>query len=329
MIYKESQMIESITNKNIKNFNKNGGIDMYIHEDDNEKEVLLKKMKEIDQKYEMQEYDMPEIQSLGLKEMVYESPSEENIEQQAKDYLQTYKEKELSGIKDKYSSKFENIDNDAIKALEDKIEDEEKIYSIYENILNKSKNINTKKGLSRSSIFENAIKEIEGEKEISLSEAELEYNKTISKLENERNILEQQKESALTSFDISYATKLQNKIANINSEIAKETAKVMKHNQDIAKQEEIYKKEQEKIIEKEQKNVDKKNQDLQNLIDKKGKTEIEKMKAQEKYEILYDYLSNVDKINALNELEQDSRNYKNALGSYYNLLYAQMLKRQE
>ena len=324
MIYKESEMIESITNKNIENFNKNGGVDMYVHKED-EKEDILKKMEEVDKKYELKEYVAPELQSLGLEEMIYEAPSEEDIEQKAKDSLQLYKDNELQKLDTTYSSRFNNLEENVLKALDSKTDSEDKTLSDYKKALDRSKNTNIKRGLSRSSILENAIKEIEGAKESKLSDIELEYEKKINKLENERSILEQQRDSALTSFDISYATKLQNQIASINSEIAKEQAAVLKHNQDIAKQEEAHIKEQEKAIEEDQKAIDKKNQEIQSL----GQTQIEKIKAQEKYDILHSYLSNLSKANALSELEKESDTYKTALGSYYNLLYAQMLKRQE
>ena len=72
-------------------------------------------------------------------------------------------------------------------------------------------------------------------------------------MKNEREYFRKSKESALTSFDISYAMKLQNKISSLNAEIAKEQEKVLKYNKEIAKQEADYIKEQEKLRRKNKK----------------------------------------------------------------------------
>jgi hypothetical protein len=334
MIFKQSELVEIINEKNIENFEKNGGINMYIYktskdeEEKSKKSAVLEKIKEIDSKYQIQEYTPAELETLGLEEMDFIAPTKEDVESQAINSLKDYKDNNLKSIDEKYETKFSSLSENALKVLEDKQEDEEKIDLNYEKSLQKTKNSNIKKGLAHSSIFENALKAIEEDKEVSKNIVEQEYLKKISKLENEKSILEQQKESALTSFDISYATKLQSKIANINSEIAKEKDKVLKYNQEIAKQEAAFQKEQEKSLASEQKKVDERNKALQDLINKKGQTEVSRMKAQEKYEIIYDYLSNLPKEEALKELEND-KEYKNHLGSFYSLLYAQMMKRKD
>lgn len=333
MIYNESELIETINNKNIENFEKNGGIDMYVYKTSKEEEKTLKdsvleKLKEVDNKYEMEDYVAPELQTLELEDMEYTSPTDDEIHNKAIESLQNYKDSELLSLEDKYDAKFANVSESALKALENKEEDETDILSDYGSSLKKAKNSNIKRGLSHSSIMEKALKAIEGEKEVRQSEVEQEYVKKISKLENEKSILEQQKESALTSFDISYATKLQSKIASINSEIAKEQAAVEKYNQANEKQEEAYIKEQEKAIAAEQKTVDARNKALQNLIDKKGVTEVNRMKTQEKYEIVYNYLSSLSKVDALKELQSEST-YKDTLGNFYTLLYAQISKRKD
>ena len=263
-----------------------------------------------------------------MEEQELKEPTNEEIEQQAIDSLKTYRDNELSKIDEKYSLKFADISEDAEKALTEKNEDISNISEDYETALRKTKNASIKKGVSRSSIYENALKEIEGVKESNLDLIEQEYNKTINRLKNERDILESQKESALTSFDISYAMKLQNKISSLNAEIAKEQEKVLKYNKEIAKQEADYIKEQEKIEAEKQKKVADKNSALQKLIDQKGQAEVQRMKAEEKYNVFFDYLSNISKDDAINELKNDPI-YKNDLGSYYNLLYAQILKRKD
>lgn len=331
MVIDEDKLKKSIKNKNIENFNKSGGVNMYLKDEEDDKikkDEILEKIKGIDSKYIPDEYIPSEIQHLDLEEQEYIKPTNEEIEQQAIDSLKTYRDDELNKIDNKYGSKFTNISEDAEKALTEKSEDISAINEDYETTLRKTKNSSIKKGVSRSSIYENALKEIEGVKENNLDLTEQEYNKTINKLKNERDILESQKESALTSFDISYAMKLQSKISSLNSEIAKEQEKVLKYNKEIEKQEADYIKEQEKVAVEEKKKIEDKNSALQKLINQKGQTGVQRMKAEEKYNVFFDYLSNISKSDAINELKNDSV-YKNDLGSYYNLLFAQMLKRKD
>lgn len=334
MTFNESELIDSINNKNIENFNNNGGIDMYIYKVSEEdstsgKNAVKEKIKEIDSKYSIEEYVPKELKTLGLEEMKYEDrPSDEDIEKKAADSLNNYKKNEISKINNKFSSQFSDLREDAENALEDKSEDISSINSKYDSSVKRARNNSIDQGISRSSIINNALKAIEEEKGTKISEVEVESNKVKSRLENEKNILEQQKESALSSFDISYAVKLQNKIAGLNKEIAKEEEKVLKYNKEIATKEEFYKKEQEEDAKEEQDRINKKNKDLLKQIDQKGLTEVARTKVQEKYGILLDYLSGMPKAKAMDELQNDSM-YKNELGPYYSLLYAIMLKRQD
>ncbi|MDD4110360.1 MAG: hypothetical protein PHS54_02275 [Clostridia bacterium] len=333
MVIDENELKESIHKKNVENFNKNGGINMYLKDEEDDeiktkKDEVLEKIKEIDSKYVPEEYVPTEIELLELEKREFTAPTDEELENQAIESLKTYKENEIDKIDDKYSSKFIDISEDVEKTLNEKEGDISSINTDYETTLKKTKDSSVKKGVARSSIYENALREIEGEKESNLDTIEQEYNKVINSLKNERDILQSQKESALTSFDISYAVKLQSKIDSLNTEIAKEQEKVLKYNKDIEKQEADYIKEQEKLAAAEQKKVEEKNSALQKLIDKKGQTEIQRLKAEEKYNVFYDYLSSISKADAVDELKNDPV-YKNDLGSYYNLLYAQMLKRKD
>ncbi len=333
MIFSEKELVDSINKKNIENFNNNGGINMYVYKVSEDKDLaskkdaVLEKLKEIDSKYTQQDYIPKEKQTLGLEEMEFIQPTEDEIEKKAMESLSEYKSSQLSSIDDKYSSKFTDLNEKAQKALEENEEDIVSIDSKYDSSIKKTQNSNIEKGLSRSSIFNNALKEIENDKNDKVDEVDSEYKATINKLESERSILEQQKESALSSFDISYAVKLQNKIKNINSEIAKEQDKVLKYNQSVAKQESTYQKEQEELALAEQKEIAKKNKSLQDLINKNGEIGVSKLKAQEKYDIVYNYLSDLPKDQALKELQNEPA-YKNQLGSYYTLLNALMLNRK-
>ena len=223
---------------------------------------------------------------IKVKQMSFQAPHDDEIERLAVDSLNSYKDNQLESINSKYDVKLGNLDENILSASDKKDLGEEKIQFNFDKMADKVKNKNIKKGLAHSSIFENALREIEDSKQKEIESVNLEYEKKRSKLENEKNILEQQKQNALTSFDISYATKLQNKIANINAEIAKEEAKVIKYNKEVSAKEEAYKKEQEKEIAVEQKKVDEHNKNLQKILDANGMVEVNRQKTQEKYYVM-------------------------------------------
>lgn len=336
MIYDESELIDAVREKNIENFNENGGINMYIYKiSENElsdsaskKNSVLEKIKEINAKYSTEEFVPAEKTTLGLEEMEFVAPSSDDIKAQAAESLRSDRVSDREAINQKYSTKFVDLKDKAVAALENREEDVAAVESKHDAALKSAENSSIKQGISRSSIYDQVVKSIEGSRESGLNMVEQEYQKAISKLENEKSILEQQKESALTSFDISYAVKLENKIASLNKEIAKQQEAVVKYNNQIAEKEAAHQLAQEKAQTAEQERIWKKNKELLDLINKKGLTEVNKLKAQEKYDVVYNYLSQLSKAEALSELQND-RSYENELGSFYTLLYANMLNRKD
>lgn len=332
MIYNERELIDSIKEKNIENFNNNGGVNMYTYKmpstiSSADKEAVFEKFKEIDSKYSIEEYTPVERTSLGLEQKEYTAPTEDEILKEAENSLRSDRNSGLSSIDEKYSSKFSSLNDKAESALEDREDKVEDVNSDYNYSLRETKNSSIKQGIARSSIYNEALKAIEESKGEQLNSVQKEYEKNISKLESEKGILEQQKESALNGFDISYAVKLENKIANLNSAIAKEQESVLKYNNQVAEKEAAHQLTQEKAEITEKARVDKKNQELLELLSKKGVTEINRYKLQEKYNIALSYLMSIPKEDALKELQND-QSYEKQLSNYYPALYAKMLNRE-
>ena len=293
-----------------------------------EKEEVLNKLKEIDEKYSPEEFVPKEITSLGLEKKEFNAPSDDEILKDAQESLKAEKENDLNKIETNYNSKFSSLNN-KVSNLEDEREDDlEEALSSYQSSLKSATNNSIKKGILRSSIYEQAVKAIESDKTNQIRDVEAEFNKEIEKLENERSILERQKENALESFDISYAVKLENKIAKISSEISKQQKEVEKYNEAIEKQEQENRELQEKANLEEQKRIEKHNQQLLDLQEKLGEVEFVKLKQKEKYDVVLDYMLSLPKEKAMEELKKDD-SYEMLLGSYYPSLYVKISQRRD
>lgn len=275
-----------------------------------QKDGVISNLKKIDEKYSFKTFEdyQPEIEK---KEFV--APSEDEILKKAEDNLQTYKDLNLNKIENNYSNKFDSVNSKALEALTENEEKQSALEEKYNNYSKKAINSNIKKGLADSSIFDEVLKQIEDNKQAEISKVQTEYEKKIEKLESEKSILQSQKDSALSSFDISYALKLESEINSINSEIAKQQNEVLKYNTKLEKEAEAEK-------QKKQKEIAEQNKELQNLISKNGQTEVNKMKYKEKFEIVEPYLNSLSKSEALAELEDPF--YEKELGTYYAYMVA-------
>lgn len=211
-----------------------------------------------------------------------------------------------------YAYKFSNdIDLDKKSKKENVLEQLKKIDSKYsqnnnfnensdKEMDNSVKEIETVKSVTSNKTFKNTLdyeevlKAVAENENNELQAAEKEFNSKIFKMENELALLEQQKNMALASFDISYASKIISEIEKINSTIA-QTKKT--------------------YLEQQQEN--------DNSIE--NSENIEDIKHQEKFQILQEYLKELPKQQAIAELEDDR--YKNELGKFYDILFAEISSR--
>ena len=294
---------------------------------DSKKNEVLEKIKEIEKKYSLEEFEPKEITSLGLEKKEFDRPTNEEIFKEAEDLLRAEKENELKKIETDFSSKFSKLDNKVLDANVEKEDDIESALKEFNKNLKTTTNNSIKKGVSRSSIFDEAVKAIENDSSNKISNIEEDFSREIKKLQEERNILEQQKDNALRSFDISYAVKLENKINKISNEIEKQQKAVDDFNANVEKQEKANVEAQEKANQEEQKRIEKKNKEILGLQEKLG-DEFESHKNKEKYDVVLEYLLSIPKDVAISELEND-KIYEAMLGNYFPAIYSQILKRKD
>lgn len=164
---------------------------------------------------------------------------------------------------------------------------------------------------NKNSLYDEVIKEFE-EKPDEKEQAEKEFESQIFKLENERSLLEQQKNMALASFDISYAAKIAGEIEELNLDI-------LKRRKDFLES----KTKKEETVEENNSG----NEKLLDLVSKFGQEKVDDMKFEEKYNVVKDFLNEMPKQQAIAELEDEK--YKSELGEYFNTLYAETFSREK
>lgn len=293
-----------------------------------QKEDAFKQLEEIDKKYSLETYTPNEITSLGLEKKEFQEPTEDEIKSQAESALFDESENEKQKIENSYLNKFSKLDAEIEDAGTDKDESIEKALENYNSSLRKTTNNSIKQGISRSSIFDEAVKAIEGTKNTEIDSAIGEFNKKIEQLEGERSILEMQKQNALEGFDISYAVKLENKISKIASEISKQKKEVENYNKQIEEQEKAHVAAQEKENLEEQKRVESHNNSILKQKEKLGERGFLDLILSERYESLLNYLNSIPKDVALEQLETDKR-FEQLLSTYYPAVYSQISNRKE
>lgn len=265
---------------------------------------LLEGFKQIDDKFS---YD---TESLNLDKKTFTKPTDEQIKTQAENSLYDYKQSEISGIENNYDTKKANIDTQLQTTKSTGQTQKEEAKNLYSGLKKDASNDAVKRGLSRSSIVINILDAFDKNMIDEINKINQEISTKIDTLNNQKLLLDEQRQSALNSFDISYAVKLANKIDEINKNLKEEEQKVIEYNNQIAQKEAEYeaKRKQNTL-------------DYAEFIEKNGQESLNAIKQIEKYELAKDYLSTLSKDEALKELM-----YNTALGSELGASYLNKLK---
>ena len=277
--------------------------------------TILEQFADVDNKYNS---FTTTAQNLDLEKMEYTKPTKEQVESDAKLSLENYKNQTLNTINNNYAEKSENIDNAVKTAKEESEKDKNQIVASYNALKQDAKDDAIKRGLARSSIIVNTLASYDNDMLKGLQSEANELKDTITKYENEKTLLQEQKDTALSAFDIEYAVKLQDKINEINTNIQKKEQEVIEYNNKIAEKLANWQKEQDDAI------FDK-TMDIADLVAKHGIGAFDVLKQNEKYEIAKAHFAQMEKGDAIGELKYNSA-YKSQLGS---ALYNKLLNELE
>ena len=274
---------------------------------------LLQGFEDVDKKFSSQDEG-----PLNLEKMEFEKLSDEEIAKKAENSLSEYKNSELENINSSYETKNKDIDEQISTTKTDGEEQKNETTQLYSSLKQQASNDAVKRGLSRSSIVINILDAFDQNMIKEYNKINDEITSKIDSLNNQKNLLNEQRENALNAFDITYAVKLSEKIDEINQNLLEEEQKVLEYNNEIAQKEAEYEAERKKNA-----------LEYAEYVEKYGYTGIEKMKQEEKYQLAKDYLMSMSKEEALNELNSNKL-FNSELGSInFNKLKVLLSERKE
>lgn len=277
-------------------------------------EELKDKIKNIDDKYKLDlTFDSTKDDiSLNLERQKYSRPSDEEIRKQAEDSLKSYEDKEQKGIENEYAAGNRKLDEESQKLGVDFESQSKKIEQTYENAKESNKNTFIRRGLSRSSIMQENLKNLDESKNAAQDTLAKELKQNLEKITIERDLLETQKQSALESFNIAYAVKLSEKINKL-TEIAKQAEDaVAKYNNQLEEKEKKFALSQQEHNIKQDNQKLKDNKFVLDYINEYGRVGLDWLIAKEKLTAAKDSIKGLSKEQALAQIERDG--YRDILG---------------
>mgnify|MGYP006976102239 FL=1 len=277
-------------------------------------EELKDKIKNIDDKYKLDlTFDSTKDDiSLNLERQKYSRPSDEEIRKQAEDSLKSYEYKEQKGIENEYAAGNRKLDEESQKLGGDFESQSKKIEQTYENAKESNKNTFIRRGLSRSSIMQENLKNLDESKNAAQDTLAKELKQNLEKITIERDLLETQKQSALESFNIAYAVKLSEKINKLTESAKQAEDAVAKYNNQLEEKEKKFALSQQEHNIKQDNQKLKDNKFVLDYINEYGRVGLDWLIAKEKLTAAKDSIKGLSKEQALAQIERDG--YRDILG---------------
>ena len=277
-------------------------------------EELKDKIKNIDDKYKLDlTFDSTKDDiSLNLERQKYSRPSDEEIRKQAEDSLKSYEDKEQKGIENEYAAGNRKLDEESQKLGGDFEAQSKKIEQTYENAKESNKNTFIRRGLSRSSIMQENLKNLDESKNAAQDTLAKELKQNLEKITIERDLLETQIQSALESFNIAYAVKLSEKINKLTESAKQAEDAVAKYNNQLEEKEKKFALSQQEHNIKQDNQKLKDNKFVLDYINEYGRVGLDWLIAKEKLTAAKDSIKGLSKEQALAQIERDG--YRDILG---------------
>lgn len=209
--------------------------------DDNYKK-LLQELDDIQSKYEfpMQEKTLVDT-NISLERKSMPQIDESAINKQAENELKSYKLEGEKAINSQNELAKSNLENQISSARESANTSRQSTNSYYDNAKQQAENDALKRGLSRSSIIINTLAAFDANRIEKLNQIDKALTSQIQNLNDQIDVLNLEKQKALDDFNIDYATKLNNKISELKSDLTKRQDEVTEYNNKIAQIEAEYK----------------------------------------------------------------------------------------
>lgn len=167
----------------------------------------------------------------------YDAPTDEEIAENARNSLADYKNTTIEDIEENARTERAAKEAERKSAQESAAKLSANIASQYDDAMTAFSDDALKRGLARSSIAANKSAELQSGKAAALSQAAMAAEEAVQNIDREISELEVSREKALNDFNIAYAAKVTEKIAELTKERDDKIAEVVKYNNSMAQQE--------------------------------------------------------------------------------------------
>ena len=275
---------------------------------------LRDKIKDIDKKYSVSlDYDVTkDDKTLNLGRLEYKKPDEDTLKAQAENSLRSYADVETKKINKNYDQGIQKLKDQETLLEKNNNMTISQLENSGETMKENAKSSMIKRGLARSSILDSSMKEIESGVASAIKSQRDSYQSSLDKINLEKELLQNEKESALESFNIAYAVKLTEKINKLQEDASKKEKEILDFNNKIEKEEQDF------ILSQQKFNITQENQELKrndfilDYIDEYGTVGLKRLVESEKLQAAKDSLKGLNKQQALLEIETGE--YRDILG---------------
>lgn len=264
--------------------------------------------------------NLPE--NITLNKMEFKKPTNEEIKTNSENLLADYKNSGIKNIEDSYKLKYDELNSNKTDAVNQTENTKNNLSKYYENAKTNAEYEASKRGLNRSSIIVNQLNAFSDAEINDYKELDKRLGDQINAINFEINALGTQKQNALNNFNISYAVKLQEKIDELNNDLAKKEQEVIKYNNEIALKEAEFNKEISELKQKMDSDSFDKSLDISEIYGKYGSGVLEKVKQDQLVIAAKQFLLSLPE-NEQQEILNDE-NFKSKMGSAFNKLISEL-----
>ena len=285
-------------------------------------ENLYNKLDKINSKFDTSNDKIDVPNNVSLERLEFNKPSSEEIKKQSETLLNDYKNSGLNNIENTYKQKYDELNTSKTNAITQTDETKQKLSNYYANAKNNAEIQASNRGLNRSSIIVNQLNAFTQNEIDDYKALDEKLGDQINAINFELNALNSQKENAVNNFNIAYAVKLQEKITELNNDLAKKEQEVQKYNNEIALKEAEFNKDVDELRKKIEDDNYNKSVDLVNLYGKYGSGVVEKVKQDELVRVAKQFILSLS--NSEREELLADETFKNKMGANYTKLLKEL-----
>lgn len=284
---------------------------------------FLDKMVEVDKKYGTS-YNQPKInapESLGLKKLAYDMPTEEEVAAAAQKYYEGDKARDVANVGANTDKSVNNLSGKAEQAKAVAVKSIADAEQKRQDDLKSANYATQAKNLVDSSIRTGVFEEINDDADQKITNAATTRDETIAEIDKEISRLNDLKLQKIKDIENEYAKRAESKAKSLMDEERQKADAVTKYNNSVEEKEAQYKKNLAKQLDAKERDEWQRVADMLNLTAKLGESGVARQKEEEKYREARNILDNFSPSDALAILESSAA-FATHLGSMYDTLRA-------